>query len=82
MGEITADEFECGFRRHGKISLRPINARSVRVEVYNAVMNIPIVAAGTATGRYQQLKMSIGPLVRSSCPVPIDIELQPMPVMV
>lgn len=82
LGSVTAEEFGTAFEGHGPVFIRPIDAASLRVEVYNAALGLDGLSAGAGVGRYQPFKIAIAPAIGVTKGVSIaQSVIQPMPML-
>lgn len=84
LGSVTEDEMATAFRRHGALTLRPIEAAGVRVEIYRAALSPLHLPVGPPSRRYQAVSIAISPVavVQRAAPIADAAMLHPMPIIV
>lgn len=83
LGSVSTTEFIHTFRRRGEFRLRPIEAESLRNEVYAAARSVTVTPSGAC--RYQPLKIAIEPVMnrpRKPALTIDDLVVEPQPVLV
>src|SRR4051812_5461986 len=61
LGAVTVEEFEAAVGRRWSVTLRDIDSTAVREEIYRAIRPGVIADFGLAQGRYQPIKLYVGP---------------------
>lgn len=84
LGSVTEDEMATALRRHGAVTLRPIDAAGVRVQIYQAAFSPLHLPVGQRSRRYQAVSIAISPavVVQRTMPIAYTAMIHPMPILV